>query len=108
MDQQPITQRSAGPKYLPEIGYGHEWRRRYQIMNGICDVLCYLHIVHLDPKPTNILLDYNVTPKITDFGLSWCFNEKQSLVVTSNLIGMMGYLAPELYMSGQITFKSDI
>uniref|UniRef100_A0ACD5X2V2 Uncharacterized protein n=11 Tax=Avena sativa TaxID=4498 RepID=A0ACD5X2V2_AVESA len=108
MDQQAITQTSAELKDLPEIGYGHEWRRCYQIMNGICDVLYYLHIIHLDWKPTNILLDYYVKPKIAYFRLSWCFSEKQSLAITSNLIRTMGYLAPEFYTSGKITFKSDI
>lgn len=41
----------------PDASHRHEWRRRYQIMNGICDRLYYLHIVHLDLKPTNILLE---------------------------------------------------
>jgi serine/threonine protein kinase len=52
--------------------------------------LLYLHenrIVHLDLKPANILLDDNMVPKIADFGLSRCFDEKQSHVITSKLCG---------------------
>uniref|UniRef100_A0ACD5W9C3 Uncharacterized protein n=5 Tax=Avena sativa TaxID=4498 RepID=A0ACD5W9C3_AVESA len=95
-------------KKITDAYHGHEWTRQYQIMKGICDGLYYLHIVQLDMKPTNILLDFNEMPKIADFGISRCFDEKQSWVITSNLIGTIGYLAPELYVSGQITFKSDI
>ncbi|XBI06998.1 hypothetical protein VPH35_134958 [Triticum aestivum] len=80
-------------------------------INGICDGLYYLHqnhIVHLDLKPVNILLDDNMLPKIADFGLSRCFDEKQSQAITSKLIGTIGYLAPEFYTRRQITLKLDI
>uniref|UniRef100_A0ACD5ZXW2 Uncharacterized protein n=1 Tax=Avena sativa TaxID=4498 RepID=A0ACD5ZXW2_AVESA len=85
-----VRQRLLFFQYLPKgsidkkITYAphrHEWRRRYQIMNGICDGLYYLHRkknVHFDLEPTNILLDYDVMPKIADFGLSRCFGEKKS------------------------------
>ena len=66
--------------------------KRYQIINGICDGLYYLHqkhIVHLDLKPANILLDVNMVPKISGFGLSRCFDEKQSHAIASKLIGTM-------------------
>ncbi|KAF7045610.1 hypothetical protein CFC21_054692 [Triticum aestivum] len=98
-------------KQITDVSCGLEWRKRYQIINGICDGLYYLHqnhIVHLDLKPANILLDDNMLPKIGDFGLSRCFGEKQSQAITSKLIGTMGYLAPEFYTRRQITFKLDI
>jgi serine/threonine protein kinase len=44
-------------------------------MNGICDAFYYVHIVHLDLKPTNILLDDNMMLKIADFCLWRCFND---------------------------------
>uniref|UniRef100_A0ACD5X2Y4 Uncharacterized protein n=2 Tax=Avena sativa TaxID=4498 RepID=A0ACD5X2Y4_AVESA len=99
-------------KQITDASRGLEWRKRYKIINGICDGLYHLHqmhIVHLDLKPENILLDDNMIPKIADFGLSRCFDENQSQAVASEVIGTMGYLAPEFLFGGrQITFKSDI
>uniref|UniRef100_A0ACD5V7D6 Uncharacterized protein n=1 Tax=Avena sativa TaxID=4498 RepID=A0ACD5V7D6_AVESA len=96
--------------YIQDAACGLEWRICYQIIKGICEGLHYLHcnyILHLDLKPANVLLDIHMLPKIADFGLSKCFNEKQSQTVTSKLCGSIGYFAPESY-SGRITFKSDI
>lgn len=99
-------------KQITDASCGLDWRNRYKIINGICDGLYHLHqlhIVHLDLKPENILLDDNMIPKIADFGLSRCFDEKQSRAVASEMIGTIGYLAPEFLFGGrQITFKSDI
>jgi disease resistance protein RPM1 len=44
-------------------------------------------IVHLDLHPTNILLDENMVPKITDFGLSRLFGEEQTRINTINVVG---------------------
>ncbi|XP_012703840.1 uncharacterized protein LOC101766045 isoform X2 [Setaria italica] len=97
-------------EFITDASGGLEWKKRYQIIKGICDGLHYLHgerIVHLDLKPANILLDDNMEPKIVDFGLSKCFDEQQSRAITSQLFGSMGYLAPESH-SHVMTFKSDL
>ncbi|XBI85616.1 hypothetical protein VPH35_093740 [Triticum aestivum] len=100
-------------EYIKDASYGHDWIKTYAIINGICDGLHHLHqnrIVHLDLKPANILLDGNMMPKITDFGLSRCFDEKQSRAITKNMAGTLGYIAPEFH-SGDIytiTYKPDI
>jgi serine/threonine protein kinase len=60
-----------------------DWKKRYQIIKGICAGLHYLHmkkcILHMDLKPANILLDNQMMPKITDFGLSRATENSQSM-----------------------------
>ncbi|KAL6908197.1 hypothetical protein ACP4OV_002367 [Aristida adscensionis] len=97
---------------LTDESHGHEWDTRYQIIKGICQGLNYLHnkerITHLDLKPDNILLDRDMVPKITDFGFSRSFSEEQSRIITENIRGSRGYIAPEYWSKGEISFKSDI
>ncbi|KAF8751322.1 hypothetical protein HU200_012203 [Digitaria exilis] len=96
--------------FITDASRGLEWRVRYKVIKGICEGLHYLHenrILHLDLKPSNILVDGNMVPKIADFGLSRIFDEDQSKIITTKLIGSVGYLAPEFY-SKEITLKLDI
>ncbi|KAF7017501.1 hypothetical protein CFC21_030937, partial [Triticum aestivum] len=71
---------------------GTEWKTCYHIIKGICEGLHYLHsinIMHLDLKPSNILMDDNMIPKITDFGVSRNFEEMQTQTIATKMIGTM-------------------
>ncbi|PVH63807.1 hypothetical protein PAHAL_2G111000 [Panicum hallii] len=94
---------------ISDASSGLGWIWRYQIIKGICNGLCYLHkmdIVHLDLKPANILLDSKMIPKITDFGISRCF-DGQSLLFATRIDVTCGYYAPEI-VNNVITRKLDI
>ncbi|KAL6615483.1 hypothetical protein ACP70R_037753 [Stipagrostis hirtigluma subsp. patula] len=86
---------------------GLDWDTRYNIIEGICYGLHHLHeewnsntpIIHMDLKPPNILLDDNMVPKITDFGLSRLFGQEQTRSITRSCNGTLGYMAPE-YLNG--------
>ncbi|KAK8447555.1 hypothetical protein SEVIR_8G091300v4 [Setaria viridis] len=103
--------RGSLDNYITDVSLGLEWKMRYQIIRGICEGLHHLHdkrIAHLDLKPRNILLDYNMVPKICDFGTLRFIGEGQTREITEHIYGTLGYLAPETYITGVVPFKSDI
>ncbi|KAF8691986.1 hypothetical protein HU200_039931 [Digitaria exilis] len=96
-------------EYLSDASCGLEWRKRYQIIQGICEGLKYLHgndVVHLALQPCNILLDDNMVPKIAEFCLSVSFDDY--LIIIYMTLLCRAYMTPEIVLSERITFKSDI
>ncbi|KAL8462004.1 hypothetical protein ACS0TY_033186 [Phlomoides rotata] len=102
------------------LGVGHSssniqfsWRTRVNICIGVARGLAYLHeevrphIVHRDIKASNILLDKDLTPKISDFGLAKLLPANMTHVST-RVAGTIGYLAPEYAIRGQLTRRADI
>ncbi|KAG2632545.1 probable LRR receptor-like serine/threonine-protein kinase At1g56140 isoform X3 [Panicum virgatum] len=91
-----------------------DWSTRFEIILGIARGLAYLHeessirIVHRDIKASNVLLDTDLTPKVSDFGLAKLYDENKSHVSTTRIAGTFGYLAPEYAMRGQLTEKADV
>ncbi|KAL3714464.1 hypothetical protein ACJRO7_006391 [Eucalyptus globulus] len=88
----------------------------YKIALGVARGIKYLHrgcdmqILHFDIKPHNILLDKDLTPKVSDFGLARLYSPDRNTVSLTAARGTLGYMAPELVYKtiGSISYKADV
>ncbi|KAK9053877.1 hypothetical protein SSX86_024952 [Deinandra increscens subsp. villosa] len=96
-----------------ERGDGLPWPVRLTIAIDIAQAIAYLHstmnppIYHRDVKSCNILLDYNFTTKLADFGLSKLGITESSHVSTAPR-GTPGYLDPQYHQNFHLSDKSDV
>ncbi|XP_030968961.1 probable LRR receptor-like serine/threonine-protein kinase At1g07650 isoform X4 [Quercus lobata] len=90
-----------------------DWPARQKICAGIAKGLAFLHeestlkIVHRDIKSTNVLLDRDLNPKISDFGLAK-LDEEENTHISTRIAGTIGYMAPEYALWGHLTYKADV
>ncbi|XBI22440.1 hypothetical protein VPH35_063461 [Triticum aestivum] len=91
-----------------------DWNKRRVIIEGIAQGLLYLHkhswlrIIHRDLKASNILLDQDMNPKISDFGLAKIFSSNDTQGSTKRVVGTYGYMSPEYASEGIYSIKSDV
>ncbi|XP_021807069.1 nascent polypeptide-associated complex subunit alpha, muscle-specific form-like isoform X6 [Prunus avium] len=90
------------------------WAHRMKIALGAARGLAYLHedssprVIHRDFKASNILLEDDFTPKVSDFGLARTAMDEENRHISTRVMGTFGYVAPEYAMTGHLLVKSDV
>ncbi|CAL4985544.1 unnamed protein product [Urochloa decumbens] len=85
------------------------WPSIFRIIEGVAQGVHYLHeqhVVHMDVKPSNILLDSDMNPKITDFNISVVLQDDET--THQDILGTMGYIPPECFAEGIISMMNDV
>uniref|UniRef100_A0A1D1YGG7 Receptor-like serine/threonine-protein kinase ALE2 n=1 Tax=Anthurium amnicola TaxID=1678845 RepID=A0A1D1YGG7_9ARAE len=91
-----------------------DWGARMKIALGSARALAYLHedssprVIHRDFKSSNILLEYDFTPKVSDFGLARTALDEGNGHISTRVMGTFGYVAPEYALTGHLLVKSDV
>ncbi|XP_059435594.1 probable LRR receptor-like serine/threonine-protein kinase At1g07650 [Corylus avellana] len=110
MENNSLARALFGPE---EYHLNLDWPSRQKICVGIARGLAFMHeesalrIVHRDIKTTNVLLDRDLAPKISDFGLAK-LDEEENTHISTRVAGTIGYMAPEYALWGYLTYKADV
>ncbi|KMT05189.1 hypothetical protein BVRB_7g173360 [Beta vulgaris subsp. vulgaris] len=89
------------------------WHQRVGVIKGVASALLYLHeeweqvVLHRDVKASNVLLDANMNARLGDFGLSRLYDHDTG-PHTTRVVGTIGYIAPELTITGRPTTSTDV
>ncbi|CAL8995524.1 unnamed protein product [Prunus brigantina] len=90
------------------------WEVRFNMAVAVAEALNYLHnecpqpIIHRDVKSSNILLSDAFLPQLSDFGLAMWGSTDSAYVISSDVVGTFGYIAPEYFMHGMVSDKIDV
>ncbi|KAL6207568.1 hypothetical protein ACLB2K_018525 [Fragaria x ananassa] len=90
------------------------WEVRFNVAVVVAEALNYLHndcphpIIHRDVKSANILLSSDLQPQLSDFGLAIWRSVDSSYVISNDVVGTFGYMAPEYFMQGRVSDKVDV
>ncbi|KAL2479407.1 Lectin-domain containing receptor kinase VI.3 [Abeliophyllum distichum] len=99
--------------YSSKKGTVLSWEQRFNIIKGIASGLLYLHeewekvVIHRDVKSSNVLIDGDMNARLGDFGLARLFDHGQNSH-TTNVVGTIGYIAPELTRTGKASKSTDV
>ncbi|KVH97388.1 Protein kinase, catalytic domain-containing protein [Cynara cardunculus var. scolymus] len=91
-----------------------DWHTRMKIAKGVAKGLEYLHdvadppVIYRDLKSSNVLLDGDMNPKLSDFGLNKFAPREGEDHMSARVMGTYGYCSPEYAMTGELTTKSDV
>ncbi|XP_070038784.1 probable serine/threonine-protein kinase PBL19 isoform X1 [Nicotiana tomentosiformis] len=90
------------------------WKTRLKIILGAAQGMAYLHeglevqVIYRDFKSSNVLLDEDFNPRLSDFGLAREGPAGDRSHVSTAPVGTLGYAAPEYVETGHLSVKSDI
>ncbi|XP_019170773.1 PREDICTED: putative cysteine-rich receptor-like protein kinase 35 [Ipomoea nil] len=100
--------------YEPARQLQLDWEKRVQVIEGITQGLLYLQeysaftVIHRDLKASNILLDNEMKPKISDFGIAKIFQKEDNQANTGRIVGTYGCVPPEYVKGGVYSRKYDV
>ncbi|WVZ49916.1 hypothetical protein U9M48_001232 [Paspalum notatum var. saurae] len=87
------------------------WSSLSRIIEGLAQGIHYLHeqhVVYRDLKPSNILLDSEMNPKIIDFDCCLVLNADENEITDDRVVGTFGYMPPEYAFHGIVSVKIDV
>ncbi|XP_031248127.1 lectin-domain containing receptor kinase VI.3-like [Pistacia vera] len=99
--------------FKPKNGFVLKWEQRFNIVKGVAEGLLYLHeeweqvVIHRDVKASNVLIDAEMNARLGDFGLARLYDHG-GMSHTTNVVGTIGYIAPELSRTGKASASSDV